>query len=152
MNKNRTAPARYLTILPTPFLQIEKMLKPNPVIVPTIILLIALFTGPLAAIDIDQISETEFKEKWGQVIFCQSIYKMPEVKPRLYSFDLERCDAAGQLALQLLTKYPPEKQRVLKLQAENHARALSLNTNEPYHAVGACREYCQKVSERLNEQ
>jgi hypothetical protein len=127
------------------------MSKPNPVIILTTSLLISLFTHPLAAIDIDQISETEFKEKWGQVIFCQSIYKMPEVKPRLYSFDLEQCDAAGQLALELLAKYPPEKQRALKLQAENHARALSLNTNEPYHAVGACREYCQKVSERLNE-
>jgi len=123
----------------------------GPVIILTTSLLISLFTQPLAAIDIDQISETEFKDKWGQVIFCQSIYKMPEVKPRLYSFDLEQCNAAGQLALELLAKYPPEKQRVLRLQAENHARALSLNTNEPYHAVAACREYCQKVSELLNE-
>jgi hypothetical protein len=127
------------------------MSKPNPLNVLTTSLLITMIAQPVAAVDIDQISETEFKEKWGQVIFCQSIYKMPEVKPRLYSFDLEQCDAAGQLALELLAKYPPEKQRALKLQAENHARALSLNTNEPYHAVGACREYCQKVSERLNE-
>jgi len=127
------------------------MSKPNPAIFLTTSLLISLFAQPLAAVDIDEISETEFKEKWGQVIFCQSIYKMPEVKPRLYSFDLEQCDAAGQLALELLAKYPLGKQQVLKLQAENHARALSLNTNEPYHAVGACREYCQKVAERLNE-
>lgn len=135
----------------TPISNPKKMSKPSPVIILTTSLLITLFSQPLAAVDIDQISETEFKEKWGQVIFCQSIYKMPEVKPRLYSFDLEQCDSAGQLALELVAKYPPDKQRLLKQQAEQHARALSLNTNEPYHAVGACREYCQKVAERLNE-
>jgi len=134
-----------------PFSKPKKMSKPSPVTILTTSLLVTLFCRPLAALDIDQISETELKEKWGQVIFCQSIYKMPEVKPRLYSFDLEQCDSAGKLALELVAKYPPDKQRTLKNQAEQHARALSLNTNEPYHAVGACREYCQKVAERLDE-
>ena len=115
-------------------------------------LFLSALSQPLAAIDIEQLSVTEFKEKWGQVIFCQSIYKMPEVKPRLYDFDLEQCADAGQLALQVLNQYPPDARPALRLQAENHARAISLNTNEPYQAVPACREYCRKLSEFLNEQ
>ena len=115
-------------------------------------LFLSLLSQPLSAVDIEQLSVTEFKQKWGQVIFCQTIYKMPEVKPRLYDFDLEQCNDAGQLALQVLNQYPADRRAALRLKAENHARAISLNTNEPYQAVPACREYCQKLSEFLNEQ
>lgn len=109
--------------------------------------LFSLFTQPLAAVDPQQLSVTEFKDKWGQVIFCQTIYKMPEVKSRLYSFDFEQCNVAGQLALQLLNKYPPDARPSLRFQAEKHARAIAQNTSEPYQAVPACREYCRKLSE-----
>jgi hypothetical protein len=126
--------------------------KANFVITLVVTLFFSSFTQPLAAVDVSQLSATEFKEKWGQVIFCQTIYKMPEVKPRLYDFDLEQCSAAGQLALQVLDQYPPGDQTALRFQAEKHARAISLNTNEPYQAVPACRDYCRKLSELLNEQ
>jgi len=117
-----------------------------------IALFFSLLAQPLAALDIEQLSVTEFKEKWGQVIYCQTIYEMPEVKPRLYDFDLEQCTAAGQLALEVLKQYPPDERTALKLEAEEHARALSGYSNEPYQAVPACREYCRKLSELLDEQ
>jgi len=104
------------------------------------------FSSPIAAADVDQLSPTELKDKWGQVIFCQKIYKMPEVRTRLYDFDFEQCDAAARLAEELVSNYPLNEQQALKIQAENHARALSYNTSEPYQSVPACREYCSKVA------
>lgn len=112
----------------------------------TTAMLICFFTSPLGAADVDQLSPTELKDKWGQVIFCQKIYKMPEVRTRLYDFDVEQCDAAARLAEELVSKYPLNEQQALKIQAENHARALSYNTPEPYQAVPACRQYCSKVA------
>ena len=109
--------------------------------------LLILFSSPLAALDIDQLSWTETREKWGRVLFCQLIYKMPEVKPRLYDFDTKACDKAGQLMMSAAAKYSEQKQVQLKNQAEQHAVALTYNTNEPYQAVPACREYCQQLAE-----
>ena len=112
----------------------------------TIAMLTCIFATPLDAADVDQLSTTELKDKWGQVIFCQRIYKLPEVRSRLYDFDVERCDAAAHLAAELVSKYPENQRQALKFQAEEHARALSYNTSEPYHSVSACREYCTKVA------
>jgi len=109
-------------------------------------LLACCFSSPLTARDTNQLSPVEFKDKWGQVIFCQRIYKMPEVRSRLYDFDVEQCDAATRLAEELVLRYPLNEQQALKFQAEKHARALSYNTSEPYHAVTACREYCGKLA------
>jgi hypothetical protein len=106
-----------------------------------------LFSQPVGAVDPNNLSDTEFKDRWGQVIYCQTIYKMPEVKSRLYEFDFEQCNVAGQLALELLNRYPSEAQAGLRFQAEKHATAISYNTSEPYQAVPACREYCRKLSE-----
>lgn len=117
-----------------------------------VIAMLACFSSsPLFARDADQLSPTELKDKWGQVIFCQRIYTLPEILPRLYDFDIEQCNAAAQLAEELVSKYPVNERQALKNQAENHARALSYNTSEPYHAVSACREYCGKLAEILGE-
>ena len=113
----------------------------------TLFLLFFLFTAPLAAQDIEQLNWTETKEKWGQVIFCQHIYKMPEVRSRLYSFDVEQCNSAGQLMLDVVSKYSVSQQAQLKNQAEQHSVALSYNTSEPYHSVAACREFCRELAE-----
>ena len=109
------------------------------------------FVSPLTATDVDQLSPTELKDKWGQVIFCQKIYKMPEVRSRLYDFDIEQCDTAARLAAHLVSNHPLNEQQALKLQAENHARALSYNTSEPYQSVPACRQYCSKLAGILDE-
>ncbi len=112
-----------------------------------ITLLPVLFSTSLAAQEMDQLSKTETIKKWGQVIFCQRIYKMPEVGSRLYDFDVEHCGKAGLLMSELMAKYPKQEQEQLKYQAERHAAALSLNTSEPYHSVPACRAYCRELTE-----
>jgi len=109
--------------------------------------LLILFSAPLTAQDDEPLDWTTNKEKWGQLIFCQRIYKMPEVKSRLYSFDIEQCDKAGQLAKDVVSKYSKQKQAQLKNQAERHAFMLSQNTSEPYLSVPACREYCGQLAE-----
>lgn len=109
------------------------------------------FSGPLLAQDIDQLSWDKTYEEWGQVLFCQRIYKLPEVKPRLYSFDVEHCDKAGQLMLSVVDKYSKQDQLQLKNQAERHAFLLSANTTEPYHSVPACRTYCRELAETLDQ-
>jgi len=114
-------------------------------------LLLILFSTSLAAVDPDSLSKTDIKEKWGQVLFCQAIYKMAEVKPRLYDFDIEHCDKAGQLMTDLVARYSAPEQKQLKYQAERHATALSYNTSEPYHSVAACREYCKEVARIQDE-
>ena len=113
--------------------------------------LLFLISTPLAARDADQLSWTEIKDKWGQVLFCQRIYKMAEVRSRLYSFDIEQCDKAGQLALDIIARYSKQEQVQLKNQAELHAARLSQHTSEPYHSVAACREYCLELSEIQDE-
>jgi len=110
-------------------------------------MLLVSFSTSLAALDIDQLDRTETIKKWGQVIFCQRIYKMPEVGTRLYDFDVEHCEKASLLMSELTAKYPKQEQEQLKYQAERHAVALSRNTSEPYHSVPACRTYCQKLTE-----
>ena len=110
-----------------------------------------LFSAPLAAVDLDKLSKTDIKEKWGQVLFCQAIYKMPEVKPRLYDFDIEHCNKAGQLMTDLVARYSTPEQQKLRYEAERHAAALSYNTAEPYHSVAACREYCREVARIQDE-
>jgi hypothetical protein len=109
--------------------------------------LLVLFSAPLTAQDAESLDWTTTKDKWGQLILCQRIYKMPEVKPRLYSFDIEQCDKAGQLVVDVISKYSKQEQAQLKNQAERHAFMLSENTSEPYHSVPACREYCGKLAE-----
>ena len=114
-------------------------------------LLACCFSSPLTARDTNQLSPVEFKDKWGQVIFCQRIYKIPSVQSRLYSFDVEHCDKAGQLMLNAATRYPAQEQIQLKNQAERHAARLSGNTAEPYHSVPACRTYCRDLAETLDK-
>jgi hypothetical protein len=97
-------------------------------------------------VDVEQLSATETFQKWGQILFCQRIYTMPEVTPRLYDFDVESCDQAALLAADVISKYSDRDQQELKIRAERHAKALSYNTSEPYQAVGACREYCSKLA------
>ena len=116
-----------------------------------ITVLLALLCAPLAAQDIDQLSRTETKDKWGQVMFCQRIYKMPEVQSRLYDFDVEHCDRAAQLMADVVTRYSSQEQVQLKYQAEQHAVRLTRNTREPYHAVAACREYCKTLTGILDK-
>jgi hypothetical protein len=109
--------------------------------------LLVSFSTSIIALDIDQLGKTETMEKWGQVLFCQRIYKMPEVKPRLYDFDIEHCEKAGQLITDVVSKYSKQEQEQLKYRAERHAIALSYNTSEPYHSVAACRAYCRELAE-----
>ncbi len=108
--------------------------------------LLVPFSAPLTAQGDESLDWTTTKDKWGQLIFCQRIYKMPEVKSRLYSFDIEQCDKAGQLARDVISKYSKQQQAQLKNQAERHAFMLSQNTSEPYLSVPACREYCGKLA------
>lgn len=105
------------------------------------------FSTPLAAQEEEPLDWTTTKEKWGQLMFCQRIYKMPGVKSRLYDFDVEKCEKAAQLADDVISKYSKQKQADLKNQAERHAFMLSHNTSDPYQAVPACREYCGKLAE-----
>lgn len=118
----------------------------NPLSSTVIVVMLCFFASPLHAMDIGQLSQTDLKDKWGQLLFCQFIYTMQEVKPRLYEFDTEQCDAGTELVTDLVSKYSPEDKQALKNQAEEHARALALNVSEPYHSVPACREYCGKLS------
>ena len=111
------------------------------------VLVLVLFSTSLAALDVEQLNKTETIKKWGQVILCQRTYKMPEVRSRLYDFDVEHCDQAGLLMSELTAKYPKQEQEQLKYQAERHAAAISLNTSEPYHSVPACRTYCRELAE-----
>jgi hypothetical protein len=106
-----------------------------------------LFSAPIAANDSGRPGWTETKDKWGQLIFCQRIYKLPEVKTRLYSFDYEQCEQAGQLIADVVANYSEQEQVQLRNQAEQHAIKLSYNTSEPYHSVAACREYCRDLTE-----
>ena len=108
---------------------------------------IVLFSTPLAAEDEEPLDWTTTKEKWGQLMFCQRIYKMPGVKSRLYDFDIEQCEKAGQLADDVISKYSKQRQAELRNQAERHAFMLSQNTSDPYQAVPACREYCGQLAE-----
>ena len=110
-------------------------------------IVLMMLSSPLIAQEFDQDAWIKTKEKWGQLLYCQRIYKMPEVKTRLYDFDIEQCDKASQLADSVVAKYPKEAQTQLKNQAERHAYMLSKNTSEPYLAVPACREYCQELAD-----
>ena len=117
----------------------------------SVLLSISLAFAAEPTADVDQLNATETYQKWGQILFCQRIYKMPEVKSRLYDFDVEHCDHAANLAADVISKYSPQDQAQLKTLAERHASLLSRNTSEPYHSVGACREYCRKLSEFWEE-
>ena len=109
--------------------------------------LLVLLPVSLVAQDDSQLHWTETKDQWGQVLFCQAIYKMPEVKTRLYEFDVEQCEKAGQLMIDEVARYPKQDQVQMKAQAEQHAFLLSRNTSEPYHSVVACREFCRELVE-----
>jgi len=110
-------------------------------------LFLVLFSVPLAAQDEDQDNWIKTKDQLGQVMFCQLIYKMPEVQARLYSFDIEQCDKAGELMMDVVAKYSNQDQLQLKALAEQHSYRLTQNTTEPYHSVAACRDYCRELAE-----
>ena len=112
----------------------------------TFIFLAALSFQPLSALGADAPEWVKIKEQWGQLLFCKRIYTMPEVRPRLYSFDTETCDKAEQVIAGVVGKYTVQQQNQLKNQAEQHAVKLSYNTSEPYHSVPACREYCSELA------
>jgi len=106
-----------------------------------------LFSASLIAQDDGPPDWTMTKDQWGQVMFCQRIYKMSEVKPRLYGFDIEQCDKAEQLVMDVVTGFSKQDQVQMKAQAEQHAYRLSYNTSEPYLSVVGCREYCRQLAE-----
>lgn len=110
-----------------------------------IIALSCLLCTPLLAQDVDQLDVNQTIKKWGQLIFCQRTYKLPGVKTRLYDFDVEACDKAGQLVADIVARYSAQDQLQLKNLAEQHAVQLSHNTSDPYQSVNACREYCSKL-------
>lgn len=109
--------------------------------------LAVLLSSSVAAKDAGSLDWIETKEELGQVLFCQRIYKRPEVRPRLYSFDIEHCEKAGLFMTGVLNKYSIQEQADLRKQAETHAAQLSRNTVEPYHSVSACRTFCQALVE-----
>ena len=122
----------------------------------TFCFLLTLFSTSLAfgvepEVDVDQLSSTEIYQKWGQVLFCERIYKMPEVRSRLYDFDVEHCVQATKLVADVISKYSQQDQAQLNVLADRHAALLSRNTTEPYKSVPACREYCRKVAEFREE-
>jgi hypothetical protein len=110
-------------------------------------LFLGLYCSPVVAQDLDQLDWTTTKDKWGQLLFCQRIYTLPEVRGRLYRFDLESCDKAGKLVDHVISRYSPQQQAQLKGQAEQHSFRLGENTSEPYLSVPACREYCSRLAE-----
>ena len=122
---------------------------------PRILLITALsqllFSFPLSAQDTDIPEWNKTREQWGQLLFCQRIYTLPEVKPRLYSFDVEQCNQALKLIEDPISSYSKQEQSLLKNQAELHAYRLSGNTSEPYHAVTACREFCKELFEKAEK-
>ena len=137
----------YLTIYLSDHAKEKNMYRLTLQLLATVVLLLmSVMSNPLAAQDPDALSSVETKDKWGQLIFCQRIYKMPEVKSRLYDFDVEQCDKASQLVADVISKYSAKDQETLKKHAEQHAYKLSFNTSEPYLAVGACRDYCSKLA------
>lgn len=96
----------------------------------------------------DELSATAgLAKEWGQLMLCQRIYRMPEVKPRLYDFDVEQCNSAELAIMDVVSRNDVREQNTIKLQAERHARSLSYNTSEPYHSVPACREYCKSLAQ-----
>lgn len=111
------------------------------------LLLLLLFATPLTAQDSGQANWVEAKDKWGQVLFCQIIYKMPEVQTRLYDFDVKQCDKASEVMTNVIASYSQQDQIQLKALAEQHAFRLSRFTSEPYQSVPACREFCQELTE-----
>jgi hypothetical protein len=113
--------------------------------------LLVLLSSPIAAQEVGQPGWIETREQWGQLIFCQRIYKLPEVKSRLYDFDVESCNRANQMLVDRVSKYSSKGQVELKNQAERHAALLSLNTSEPYLSVPACREICGELAESPEE-
>jgi len=114
------------------------------VLVTIIPLLLAM---PLAAQQSDQARWIETKDKWGQVLFCQTIYKMPEVQTRLYDFDVKQCDMAALVMTDAVASFSRADQIQLKALAEQHAFRLSRFTSEPYQSVPACREFCQELAD-----
>lgn len=113
---------------------------------PLAILLAALTCQPLLASGDDEPDSVQIKEQWGQLLFCERIYTMPEVRTRIYSFDTEACNKAGKVISDAVARYTPPEQARLKHEAEQHAVKLSYNTSEPYHSVPACREYCNELA------
>ena len=111
------------------------------------ILPLTLFSASIIAQDDGAPDWTVTKDQWGQVMFCQRIYKLPEVKPRLYGFDIEQCDKAEQLVMDVVAGFSKQDQVQMKTQAEQHAFRLSYNTTEPYQSVVGCREYCRQMAE-----
>jgi len=111
------------------------------------LLLLFLIATPLAAEDSDQANWVETKDKLGQVMFCQIIYKMPEVQTRLYDFDVKQCDKAALVMTNEIATYSKQDQVQLKALAEQHAYRLSRFTSEPYQSVSACRELCQELTQ-----
>lgn len=109
--------------------------------------LLVLLSTSIAAKEAGPLDWNEVREELGQVLFCQRIYKRPEVSPRLYSFDIERCEKAGLYMTDVVSKYSKQEQADLRKQAERHAIQLSRNTPEPYHSVSACRTFCQALAE-----
>ena len=102
---------------------------------------------PISEVFQSSITTGKGKEITKQVMFCQRIYKMPEVKTRLYNFDTEQCDMAGQVLADVVSRYSIQDQSRIKAQAEQHAYQLTQYTTEPYQSVTACREYCRGLVE-----
>jgi hypothetical protein len=57
-------------------------------------LLLVLLSMSLAAQVDGQSGLTATRNQLGQVFFCQLVYNKPEVKTRLYGFNIEQCDQA----------------------------------------------------------
>lgn len=109
-------------------------------------LFLVMASASLPAQDQGQPEWLRIRDQLAQVMFCQLIYKMPDVKPRLYDFDIEQCDLAAQSMADIIARYPERDQAELRAQSKQHAYHLVHNAADPYLSVAACRVYCLDVT------
>ncbi len=90
---------------------------------------------------------TELVDTWGSVLYCQGIYKEPDVRGRIYAGDLQACDKSDRLLRWLAeANYSQSERKMLEQGTSRRAAAIRYNTRSVQDAVTACRQLCRGLS------
>jgi hypothetical protein len=91
-------------------------------------------------------TETQIRENWGRVMYCQRAYKVPDNKQRVYEYDLQQCDTANTRMQEQASLHGEDRVKVIHELAKQRAMAIGYNTISATSVIGACRESCQKLA------
>jgi hypothetical protein len=92
------------------------------------------------------LSESQIREYWGRVIYCDRTYRRPENRSRVYEYDLAQCSKAADRMRDQALLHGEGRVKILEDIAGQRATQIEYSTPDATAVINACRESCRELA------